>query len=421
MPETYAPTTLGLFSLSQDPNFHYETLRSIGLARYMGGDIGEQLNLIPKIRPGDLESWYREWRALALRVLAQVDEGDNLGRHSDATVRDVYFRASHYFFVSDFFLHGDVADPRLRENFDLWRKYYDLANARLDIPGEHVLLDTPSGFRVPLIIYRAARASAGTPRPTLLVGGGFDSNYEESMHTFGFAALERGYNVILYEGPGQPTLLHTQKVGFIHDWERVVTPIMDYLFEHQKDTTAFIDPNKVGLIGLSLGGFLSLRAAAFEPRLAAVIAIDGVYSFLECGLGASPELAGLWEKGDAEAFNAAFEALAGPDASTNRRWIHDHMKFSFQEKDPWTLFQTVAKMDLGGGVAQRIKMPAFVGEAEGDLFFGDQPQRVAREIGPNATLVKFGTDQAASAHVQSGANAYLNARIGDWFASIVGF
>lgn len=66
-------------------------------------------------------------------------------------------------------------------------------------------------------------------------------------------------------------------------------------------------------------------------------------------------------------------------------------------------------------------MPAFIGEAEGDLFFGDQPQRVAREIGPNATLVKFGTDQAASAHVQSGATAYLNARIGDWFAGVVGF
>lgn len=419
MSETYAPTTLGLFSLSEDPNFHYETLRSIGLVRYMGGDIGEQLNLIPKIKPGDLESWYREWRALAGRVLAQIDE-DNLDKHSDVTIRDVFFRASHYFFVSDFFLHGNIDDPRLRENFDLWRRYYDLANSRLDIPGEHVLLDTPSGFKVPLTIYRAAKASADRPRPTLLVGGGFDSNYEESMHTFGFPALERGYNVVLYEGPGQPTLLHTQKVGFIHDWERAVTPIMDYLFEHQKDTTAFIDPNKVGLIGLSLGGFLSLRAAAFEPRLAAVIAIDGVYSFLECGLGAAPELVGPWENGDSEAFNAAFEAL-GQDASTNRRWIHDHIKFSFQEKDPWKLFQTVAKMDLSDGVAQRIKMPAFIGEAEGDLFFGDQPQRVAREIGPNATLVKFGTDQAASAHVQSGANAYLNAKIGDWFAGIVGF
>lgn len=419
MTEKYAPTTLGLFSLSQDPNFHYETLRSIGLARYMGGDISEQLNLIPKIKPRDLESWYREWRALADRVLAQIDE-DSLDKHSDVTIRDVYFRVSHYVFVSDFFLHGNVSDPRLRENYDLWREYYDLANARLDIPGEHVLLDTASGFKVPVIIYRAAKASADKPRPTLLVGGGFDSNYEECMHCFGFPALERGYNVVLYEGPGQPTLLHTQKVGFIHDWEKVVTPIMDYLFEHQGDTTAFIDPTKIGLIGLSLGGCLSLRAAAFEPRLAAVIAIDGVYSFLECALAGMPELAEPWKNGDAEAFNAAFEDL-GPDASTNRRWLHDHLKFSFQETDPWKLFQTIAKMGLGDGVAQKIKMPAFVGEAKGDLFFGDQPQRVARDIGSNATLVKFGTDQAASAHVQSGANAYLNARICDWFADIVGF
>lgn len=203
-----------MFKLHEDPNFHYEALRSIGLARYMGGDIGEQLAILPKIKPGDFEGWYTEWTKLAQRVLSTVDER-NLSQYHPATLKDVFFRASHYYFVADFFIHGNRDDPRMTKNWALWRKYFDLANSYLHIPGKHALLKTTPGFDIPIISYRAPQASTSNPRPALIVGGGFDSNYEECLHVFGVSALERGYNVILYEGPGQPSLLQGQNVGFI--------------------------------------------------------------------------------------------------------------------------------------------------------------------------------------------------------------
>ncbi|RKL01743.1 hypothetical protein BFJ71_g5072 [Fusarium oxysporum] len=90
----------------------------------------------------------------------------------------------------------------------------------------------------------------------------------------GKAILERGMNVITYEGPGQPTVRRKQNLGFIHEWEKVVTPVVDYLL-----TRPEVDPKSIGLLGYSFGGMLAPRAAAFEHRLAPVFAVDGVYEF----------------------------------------------------------------------------------------------------------------------------------------------
>ena len=305
-----------------------------------------------------------------------------------------------------------------QQAYELWRKYFDKASALLPIPGQHVSLPTGHGFDVPVIVYRAAQASASNPRPTLILGGGFDSNMEELLHVFGFPALERGYNVILYEGPGQPTLVHQQKVGFIHDWEKAVTPIVDHIFAHKTDDLSFIDTTKIGLLGYSLGGYLAARAAAFETRLAAVICIDGVYSLLETSLHAFSMGKTAWEQDDEKAFNELFEEIS-PSSSTNIRWFHDHLKFSFCETSAYEIFKKAAKFSLAG-IAEKIKVPAFIGEAEADQFFLGQPAPVAREIGQNATLVKFGTEQAAAQHCHCGATAYLNQEVMEWFAKVVG-
>lgn len=406
-----------MWQLSEDPSFHYEILRSLGLTRYYGSDVAETLNILPNIKPGDFEDWYREWHNLALRVLSTIDES-KLSSYSPVTLRDVYFRASRYFFNSDFFLHGDPSDPRSKQAYKLWREYFDKANALLAIPGRHVSLDTGHGFEVPIIIYRASQASASNPRPTLIIGGGFDSNMEELVHVFGFPALERGYNVIVYEGPGHPTLVHQQHVGFIYDWEKAVTPIVDHIFAHKTDELSFIDTTKLGLVGYSLGGYLAARAAAFEPRLAAAILVDGVYNFGDTILEAFPECKAAWGKGDQQTFDKLFENVS-PSSITNQRWIHDHIKFSFCSTSGYDVFKKATKMNLSG-IAGKIKVPTFIGEAEGDQFFFGQPAQVAREIKQNTTLVKFSTEQAAAAHCQSGALVYLNQEVLEWFAGIVG-
>lgn len=404
--------------LHEDPNFHYEAIRSLGTARYYGSDVQETLQILPKIKSGDFDGWYEEWSNLAKRVFATIDQ-EKLDLYDPTTIRNVYFRASHYYFVSEFFLHSNWEDPRSEEAFRLWRKYFDTANSHLAIPGKHARIPASIG-EIPVIFYRAAGASATSPKPTVILGGGFDSNMEESLHVFGFDALERGYNVVLYDGPGQPRFLHEQHVGFIHDWEKVVTPIVDHIFAHSADNLAFIDTSKIGLLGMSLGGYLSARAAAFEPRLAAVMCVDGVYDFLDCCLTAFPELKEPWEVKDEERFNSLFDKNGLSNASTGRRWIHDHIKFSFQEQSGFEIFQRVEKMSLKDGFAENIRMPAFIGDAEQDLFFLGQPPRVKEAIGKNATLFRFTDENAAAAHCASGAFAYQNQILWEWFGNVVG-
>lgn len=411
--------------LSADTQYHYEGLRTLGIVRYGGGDIREQLNVLAKIKPGDSESWYTEWDALARRVLSTIEKSQRTtGPLSRASLRDVYFRASHYFYLSDFFLHGHPEDPRVDESYELCTKYFDLANELLPHPGKKFVLPTEHGFNVHGMIYQAHEIDGvpvNGPRPTLIVGGGFDSNFQETLHVFGFAALERGYNVILYEGPGQPTLLVKEKKGFIAEWEKVVTPIVDYIsLEQKRGNLKFIDFDKLGLIGMSLGGYLAARAAAFEPRLAAVVLMDGVWDFAASAQQNFPEAFQAYLDGNLQKCDDLFEQAGRPGAGTTPKWIHDHGKYSFQAKTGSEFFPKLAKMNISGGVAEKIACPAFVGEAVDDIFFQEQPARVAAAIGSKATLVTFDNEHAASAHCQSGALSYANQRIMDWFGNVVG-
>lgn len=404
-----------MIQLHEDINFHYETMRALGTIPYGGADLSEVFEIMPKIKPGDFDSWYDEWFQLACRVLATVDEAKE-SSYSPVTLRNVYFRASHYFFVADFFLHGNKADPRMAKCYKLWREYFDKAIALLPTPGKAAKIPA-RGFEMPAVIFRAAEASQSKPRPTLIVGGGFESNMEETYHVFGVPALERGYNVIIYEGPGHRTLVDQGK-GFVAEWEQAVSPIVDFIFANRSNELSFIDTTKIGLVGMSLGGYLAARAAAFEPRLAAVMCIDGVYKFLDAGFKIFPEGKEAWENRDAAGFDRLFEGMSSKN--TNCRWFHDDLKYTFCKDSAFEAFEIMDKMTLGDGVAARIQMPAYIGDAMDDMFFEGQPKRVAEEIGSSATLTVFGSELGAQLHCQSGALVYLNQDMLEWFAGVVG-
>ena len=405
-----------VLQLHEDLNFHYEAMRAMGTIPYCGGDVMEIFEVMAKIKAGDFESWYEEWFALAQRVLSTVDETKE-DKYSPATLRNVYFRVSHYIFVADFFLHNEKYknDPRLEQCYQLWRKYFDKANSLLPTPGVHATIKA-NGFEMPAMFFRAASASASNPRPTLIIHGGFESNLEETYHDLGVAALERDYNVILYEGPGHRSLVR-QGHGFIAEWEKTVTPIVDYILDNHKDLS-YIDTKKIGLIGMSLGGYLCARAAAFEPRLAAVICFNGVYDMLKTSLQFTPDCVEAWNKGDAAEFDRIFETNY-ETMSTGRKWFHDDLKFTFCQTSAYECYKIAEKMTMKG-IAHQIKMPAFIGDAEEDMFFKGQPSQLAKEIGNNAVLFPFRKDQGAQLHCQSGALVYLNNTQLEFFASIVG-
>jgi hypothetical protein len=136
------------------------------------------------------------------------------------------FRVSTYSRTADFFLHGNPSDPRINSLWDQQTATFNVALSLVDPPGKRAVLQGDN-FTIPTIWYPAS--GINTRKPTIILGNGYDGAQEESYHQMGEAAMERGSNVINYEGPGQPTPRREQNLGFIVEWEKVVTPIVDYL------------------------------------------------------------------------------------------------------------------------------------------------------------------------------------------------
>ncbi|KAI1610107.1 Alpha/Beta hydrolase protein [Exophiala viscosa] len=401
-----------MLQLSPDHSFHYEILRTLAHARYYGADVGEVLQAAQGIEPGDFESFSKAFDALATRVYNQAEKIDQ--SRYPVSARDAYFRASNYFRAADFYLHGKPEDPRIDE---LWTKQtdaFDKANALLSSPGQRVTLKS-DGFDVVGIYYQTQVGDPAAPKATLILGNGYDGAQEEMLHVCGFAALERGYNVIAYEGPGQPTVRRQQCKGFITEWEKVITPVVDFLEGRPE-----VDSKRIGLMGYSMGGWLCLRAAAFEHRIAAAIAVDGVYSVGQAYSNMlPPPWAALREKGDTRGLDAAVRGFLGnPKAPTGLQWGIEQGLWSFNLTSPSKYLDESDLMTLEG-ISDRIQCPVWVGEAGEDEFFRGQPEKVKDALGDRATLVKLGMEDAAGHHCHVGAAVLMNQVVFDWFEDIV--
>ena len=120
-----------------------------------------------------------------------------------------------------------------------------------------------------------------------MVHSGFDGTAEELYFETACFALQRGYNVLIFEGPGQGGVIRVQGIPFRPDWETVVSPVIDYAVRQKE-----VDVERMALMGISFGGYLAPRAAAFEKRIKACIANGGVYDFhMAAGLKPSEEKA----------------------------------------------------------------------------------------------------------------------------------
>jgi len=108
----------------------------------------------------------------------------------------------------------------------------------------------------------ALRFSPEKSKGVIVLIGGLDSFMEE-FYSSAVYFCEAGYDVILFEGPGQGAALRKYDLFMTHEWEKPTSVVLDYF-----------DLSDVTLIGLSLGGYLAPRAAAFDPRISRLALFD---------------------------------------------------------------------------------------------------------------------------------------------------
>ena len=191
-------------------------------------------------------------------------------------------RAHNYLRTAEFFL--SPSDSRRPVTF---RRSIQVFEAGLDALGvARERTRVPYGPNHLNAIFYPAPPSAQA-QPLLVLCGGFDSTLEELYFVLGPAAHARGFGVLTFEGPGQGAVLREQKLTFTPEWELPTGAVLDAHFAaHPRQA-------KTVLTGMSMGGYLASRAAAFDSRIDGVVAFDVLFDFGAFARSTVPSLA-LW-------------------------------------------------------------------------------------------------------------------------------
>lgn len=367
------------------------------LASYAGfADLGEAFATARAIGKPDPDRWYNAWfgRAEAARAIAEscAAAGDR------ASARSAYLRAAEYYRQSYFFLRSDLTDPSLHRASTAQVAMFTAAIPLLDL---HVQTLAVPYAGTTLKAYFFAPDDSGTPRPTVLATCGYDSTAEEGL-VYLTGPLERGYNAVVFEGPGQGAALYRDRLWMRPDFEVVLSPVVD-LVAARPDVRA----DQLVLVGRSFGGYLAPRAAAFDQRLAALVC-DPAQP--DMGTKIPPGLVGTIAPAVVTAqmrISAERREFFGA-----RMAVHGLTRISdyFAELRRYTMLD----------VADRISCPTLLVECEGDFVGGGGPVLQAAMTGTEATVVNLTAAQGAGGHCGAMGQRVWNQVVYDWLATVLG-
>src|ERR1700734_812551 len=245
-------------------NFDYQLVRGMCAGAYgEGGAFGELYSTARRVMDRDVESWTAEWSGTAQRIEATAHNCLSGGHIVSA--REAFLRASVYWRTGLFYL--ETKDARQFEMYQRHRSCFRQAAKLFNPQIEPVSIPYENGKTLPGYFMRAS--ADGVRRPTVMILGGGDSTCEE-MYDFGggAAAVRRGYNALLWEGPGQVGAFAADKtLTYRPDYEVPTRYAVDYVLSRTD-----VDPKRLALAGNSMGGYFAPRAVAFEKRITAVIA-----------------------------------------------------------------------------------------------------------------------------------------------------
>jgi pimeloyl-ACP methyl ester carboxylesterase len=231
---------IGYFKFHNDPFINYQLNRWYSLG-YSSKEEIEQVGILTK----SFEDYVKAFIALAEKASSE-------GRLKNAAF---YYRAAEF-----------LVAPKDTNKLLLYNQFIELFYQGFEEEGiERHKVPYAGSFLPAMRLEPRTEQKKGT----ILACGGFDSFIEEFYCMWSFFAAE-GYEVIGFEGPGQGAALRKFGLVFDHDWEKPTGAILDYF-----------NLSEATLIGVSMGGYWSLRAAAFEKRIKKVVAFPPVYDWME--------------------------------------------------------------------------------------------------------------------------------------------
>lgn len=225
----------GTFNFHPNPNFNYQLNRTYA---WSNGDF-EELNAVAK-KITNAETWEKEFLQIASQALNE--------KRIEAAIG--YYRMAEFFMYDGHPAKIATYDKAVNLFYDYHAELFKSGIVKKDlVPYEKKHLP---------VLY--TEPETANYIDTIVLHGGYDSYMEEFLPMMLYLR-ENGFAVYLFEGPGQGGALRKEGLTFIPEWEKPVKSILDHYAL-----------NDVTIIGVSLGGMLAPRAAAFENRIKRVVA-----------------------------------------------------------------------------------------------------------------------------------------------------
>lgn len=313
---------------------------STNLALMCGGNHGELDEACRPIREAAARGedagtalFFDSWVNVARKVIAMGDRDFDIGRELSAGIK--YQRAAGYLLAAERMQSRDYA-PR-------WQAYNDgLAYFRkgVELQGKGVeFVQIPyEGKYFTGLFVKAAPSADGRPAPCLVSCNGLDSMKEQIFGAGNPEAFRlRGVSTLVIDQPGTGEALRNLGLVGRHDSEAWASAALDYLL-----TRDDVDPSRIGMFGLSLGGYFAPRAAAMEPRFALCAVMGANHNW-----------------GEMQKRRMAREG----DRPVPHYW--DHVMWVFGKKTIEDFMDWAPSMDLNG-VVEKIKVPFLITHGGGD-------------------------------------------------------
>lgn len=375
---------------------------------YGGADFGEIRAVAETVGDGDDGAFYEAWVAAGDRLKGEAEAALSAGHKVSA--RELYLRASVFYATSYHPLYGAPVDPRLLAAFRKQTDALEMGLAlsaptieRLSIP----LGETPMpGYFIP------AQGLEHEMRPLIIFNNGYDCTITDTYFACAVAASRRGYHSLLFDGPGQGSMLYEHGIPLRPDWDVVIRAVVDFAVNYP-----LVDADRIALSGWSLGGLLAPRGAADEPRIAALIADPGTWS-----------IADGFRRVIIQKFGVPAEAVADLGALDQKlidtmdafirsnpvlNWKVVQRGFWVHGVDSLSAFLASAELFTMRGHAERIQCPTLITQAENDGLAADAGFFFDTLRCPK-TLMRFTAAEGADGHCEMKNRSLLNRRVLDW-------
>ncbi|MDR6972712.1 prolyl oligopeptidase family serine peptidase [Leifsonia shinshuensis] len=386
---------------SKNPDFDFEIRNVLGQAVGGASDLGEVLAAVSGIRGEDHTGWFRVWHELGQRTAEAAQAAASAGHRQTAAGR--FLRASNYFSVAvnaaSALKDSSELVPSFREQRDAWESFVSYTSTsvqRVDIPYE--------GASLPGWFFRPGGSGS---RVTLVMVNGSDGCLAALWGSTGAAALKRGYNILVFDGPGQQSQLFERNVPFRPDWEHVLTPVVDFL-----GGVDGVDADRIAVYGVSQGGYWVARALAFEHRFVAAIVDPGVVDVSASWLSQLPHsLSRLLDTGEDKKFDEEMGIGMRFSPEIERTWLFRARPYGttgYAET-----IQAVRQYDMTS-VAEQITTPLLITSPDGEKFWPGQAERLAALTRDVSQVIRFTGAEGADEHCQPLARTVTCERIFDW-------